>query len=575
MSDLKFSCPHCEQHVLCDDSYGGHQIQCPTCQRQITIPLKIKPPRDRQVGSGPESIQAADPPAQAPECTASLGQVAQHQPRKSWISTLLGTGDPKWKVEKLKEQFHQCLKKREYERALRLAVKMCDFIRRHLGENDPALCIALNNLATVHFLKGDHESALPIFQQDLDLRRVLHGEEHSDFISALENLGAVHCHLKQYSEAEPFFRRALDLNRKARKADDPMFLETLNKVGEFFCLNKQRNEAESVLKEAVETGKRFLGDDHQVVANSMTLLADLHFAERNYGDAAPLYARALETRRGGTGELDGMIRLHALQHLFKRLPAAYFEIGKYAQAEPLLTQAVKMAESMPGRSSPVYLAALMNLAAVYLKMGKSAESESLLKQVLDAPKTTGKETRIPVEDIYDFGAVEPVLALLQAQNGRNATATEAKSVQPATATPRCLTRQQINLLWMNREGLEILKASLGNPRVAVFASDDSDAVEEQKDVTPEDIDWAGQVMAIAERAAAASQKSDFGRAIQLYKDALEQAPDCDLYLMSVGCCLANMGQPREGLRYLERAAAINPSNVRIQNNLAGIKQMVE
>ncbi len=133
----------------------------------------------------------------------------------------------------------------------------------------------------------------------------------------------------------------------------------------------------------------------------------------------------------------------------------------------------------------------------------------------------------------------------------------------------------MDLLWMDRTGLAVLKASLGNPSVAVFGPNHLGGIQDQKKVTTQDIEWAEHVMRIAELAAAASQRGDFASAIQLYKEALEQAPDCDLYLMSIGCCNANLGHPQEGLHYLKRAAAISPNNARIRNNLAGIRQMVD
>jgi tetratricopeptide (TPR) repeat protein len=138
-----------------------------------------------------------------------------------------------------------------------------------------------------------------------------------------------------------------------------------------------------------------------------------------------------------------------------------------------------------------------------------------------------------------------------------------------------LTRQQMDLLWLDRTGLAIVKASLGNPNVAVVGSDDIGGVRDQKkDLTVQDIEWAEKLIAIAEQAASASQRGDYEKAVQLYKRALEQAPECDLYLMSIGCCYGNMGKPREGLPYLERAAKINPNNARIQNNLAAARQVL-
>lgn len=149
---------------------------------------------------------------------------------------------------------------------------------------------------------------------------------------------------------------------------------------------------------------------------------------------------------------------------------------------------------------------------------------------------------------------------------------EDSAMSPET---KRLTREQMDLLWMDRSGLAIMKASLGNPNVAVVGSDDTGGVRDQKkDITVQDIEWAEKVMDIAEQAAAASQRDDYAKAIQFYKQALQQAPECDLYLMSIGCCFANMGKPREGLSYLERAAKVNPNNARIQSNLVGMRQML-
>jgi hypothetical protein len=38
MTEIKFSCPQCSQHILCDTNYAGAQINCPTCQQLIAVP---------------------------------------------------------------------------------------------------------------------------------------------------------------------------------------------------------------------------------------------------------------------------------------------------------------------------------------------------------------------------------------------------------------------------------------------------------------------------------------------------------------------------------------------------------
>jgi DNA-directed RNA polymerase subunit RPC12/RpoP len=38
MSQYKFSCPKCQQHLQCDEQFSGREIQCPSCHHLIHIP---------------------------------------------------------------------------------------------------------------------------------------------------------------------------------------------------------------------------------------------------------------------------------------------------------------------------------------------------------------------------------------------------------------------------------------------------------------------------------------------------------------------------------------------------------
>ena len=71
MSEFKFSCPHCDQHILIPDGYEGVQINCPACQKLIVVPPTpgaIKPPPPPaalgiQRPAAPASSSAAAPAA--------------------------------------------------------------------------------------------------------------------------------------------------------------------------------------------------------------------------------------------------------------------------------------------------------------------------------------------------------------------------------------------------------------------------------------------------------------------------------------------------------------------------------
>jgi len=38
MREIKFACPHCGQHIACDEAYCGHQIRCPSCEGGLIAP---------------------------------------------------------------------------------------------------------------------------------------------------------------------------------------------------------------------------------------------------------------------------------------------------------------------------------------------------------------------------------------------------------------------------------------------------------------------------------------------------------------------------------------------------------
>jgi hypothetical protein len=70
MSDLKFSCPSCAQHIQCDESYAGERIPCPSCASVVRVPtdapLAVKPPPPTEpaatatVGGGVPDVPTLD-----------------------------------------------------------------------------------------------------------------------------------------------------------------------------------------------------------------------------------------------------------------------------------------------------------------------------------------------------------------------------------------------------------------------------------------------------------------------------------------------------------------------------------
>src|SRR5256885_2485560 len=54
MSEFKFACPVCGQHITADSSASGGQLECPTCFRKIVVPQAPSSPDSKFIVSAAE-----------------------------------------------------------------------------------------------------------------------------------------------------------------------------------------------------------------------------------------------------------------------------------------------------------------------------------------------------------------------------------------------------------------------------------------------------------------------------------------------------------------------------------------
>lgn len=81
MAEMKFNCPKCQQEIACDELWGGHELQCPTCHAEIMVPTPGAAPAAAAASGAPAAKSASLVP-QVPTYAApklSIGQ-ARHQP---------------------------------------------------------------------------------------------------------------------------------------------------------------------------------------------------------------------------------------------------------------------------------------------------------------------------------------------------------------------------------------------------------------------------------------------------------------------------------------------------------------
>jgi hypothetical protein len=76
MSDLKFACPHCQQHIQCESGYAGMQIACPACANSLVVPGQAPAPVPVPVPARIPGLPPTPTAANCPNCHAPLSRGA-------------------------------------------------------------------------------------------------------------------------------------------------------------------------------------------------------------------------------------------------------------------------------------------------------------------------------------------------------------------------------------------------------------------------------------------------------------------------------------------------------------------
>jgi tetratricopeptide (TPR) repeat protein len=133
-----------------------------------------------------------------------------------------------------------------------------------------------------------------------------------------------------------------------------------------------------------------------------------------------------------------------------------------------------------------------------------------------------------------------------------------------------ISRKRMDLLWLDPPRLTQLKQQIEKHKTVILVLGDESEMRKHT-YSLEDYQWAKQIEEIIDKAYSAGNQNKYNESLLYYKQALQSAPGCDLFLMSIGVCYASLGQKQKALMYLERAAQISPGNTRIRENLAEVR----
>ncbi|HYD83366.1 MAG TPA: tetratricopeptide repeat protein, partial [Opitutus sp.] len=143
--------------------------------------------------------------------------------------------------------------------------------------------------------------------------------------------------------AEKMFREALVIRRNGLGPSHPALATTLNNLAHALREQARFDEAQAAVVEAIEITRAALGDEHPRIAAYTAHLAQIYLERGDAAHAEPLARAALVLRqRVSPGDA---WRIAATQSL---LGAALAALARYDEAEPLLLEADRVLQDIPG-----------------------------------------------------------------------------------------------------------------------------------------------------------------------------------------------------------------------------------
>jgi tetratricopeptide (TPR) repeat protein len=287
----------------------------------------------------------------------------------------------------------------------------------------------LEELARVLEAKTDYTESEPLHREALAMRRKLLGEEHPDVAGSLNNLAVCLDLQNRHAEAMSLFEQAHAIDQRVYPSDHPRLVLDLNNIARCLQSLRRHREALPLYEQAVSMAERLYPGDHPYGAMALHHLGDarratgdlpgaLRDAEasiaayRRHPDWNPVeQVHALEVLARVYADADRREEAVALRreavdaHMNRQVPATdahltedMLDLGaallgaqQFAEAEPVLRDALSRARDVWGDGHNRVAFAQQHLADALRALGRLEEAEQLAREAVAMYLTLGDE----------------------------------------------------------------------------------------------------------------------------------------------------------------------------------------
>lgn len=240
-----------------------------------------------------------------------------------------------------------------------------------LGEDDPLIANAINNLANALSDAGAASETEALYRKALAMQERTLGREHRSTARTLTNLALFLGGHGSVEEAESLLREAIRIGENTVGRKHPDVAARLNNLALVLRTQARDEEAEQLLRDAIALGENALGRTHPQVAIRLNNLGALLQARGRFDEAEALFRESIEngSRALGSRHPDVAGRMNNLALLFQTTNRA-------AEAEALFREALVILEASYGERHPNTARIRRNLARLLLAIAQLDEAET-------------------------------------------------------------------------------------------------------------------------------------------------------------------------------------------------------
>jgi len=290
-----------------------------------------------------------------------------------------------------------------------------DIDRANADSGRADLAGALVNLGWMDENQGHLDSAEARMRESVAIRRTILAPDHPDLANSLGSLGDILLRRGKVAEAEPFVAEALSIREKILPPGHPELAASMGNYARVLDAEGDFSGAERRYRQSVAMCRKAYGDRSLPTASALNDLA--RFLVRRRGDpsgAEPLFREAVvvyAALRGPTNPWTAIVR--------GNLADALYWQGRYREAEAMLRRVISDLEA--GEAPAARLGQpLMDRGMALMKMGRYAQAEPVLRQALQIERANrpagdrdiaGAETALGAWLVHQdrLGEAEPLL----------------------------------------------------------------------------------------------------------------------------------------------------------------------